>query len=72
MKFYKVSEKELRRLLYAKEELESLKCAGVDNWDGYGLAFDAEWNEGMKEDEDWDEYINRFIDSCLSEYKEIE
>lgn len=35
-KYYLISEKELKRLLYRNLELEELIEAGVDNWQGYG------------------------------------
>lgn len=36
IKYYKVSEKELIRLLSSEAELLELESAGVDNWSGYG------------------------------------
>lgn len=52
--------------------LENLECAGVDNWEGYGFAFDREQNPGMKKDEFYEDYEDRIItDIILKEYKEI-
>ena len=42
MKYYKISEKELTRLLERDWELETLEAMGVDNWDGYGETPDEE------------------------------
>ena len=36
MKFYPISEEELRDLLYCRHMLAALECGGVDNWSWYG------------------------------------
>lgn len=71
-KYYKISEEKLRELLSNQMTLENLECAGVDNWEGYGFAFDREQNPGMKKDEFYEDYEDRIItDIILKEYKEI-
>ena len=36
MKYYPISEEELRDLLYCRHILTALECGGVDNWLWYG------------------------------------
>lgn len=44
-KKYILTKNELKNLLKCKKELNALKCAGVDNWEGYEYAFESEdWN----------------------------
>lgn len=38
MKYYKISEDELRELLYDSLKLEALENGGVDNWEWYGAS----------------------------------
>lgn len=49
MKKYIIEEKRLKELLDSEEELLRLKCAGVDNWDGYSYAFSEDFDDMFKE-----------------------
>ena len=40
MKYYIINEKRLLELLEKENQLDALKCAGVDNWSGYWMAKD--------------------------------
>ena len=55
---YLVPESTLINLQRDSLKLEALECAGVDNWEGYGFAFDDIVREySMSDDEDltfWD------------------
>ena len=53
MKFYKISEDELKRLLESDKTLDALYAYGVDNWDGYEEVTEAECQVN---DEDLEEY----------------
>lgn len=46
MKYYKISEEELKSLLVSQLELNQLQCSGVDNWSWYGEGY----REFMKEE----------------------
>lgn len=37
---YTLTEDELTELVEAKNKLDALEAAGVDNWDGYNIAMD--------------------------------
>lgn len=37
---YTLTEDELTELVEAKNKLDALEAAGVDNWDGYDIAMD--------------------------------
>lgn len=39
MKYYKISEKELKDLLVSQLELNQLQWSGVDNWSWYGEGY---------------------------------
>lgn len=39
MKYYKISEEELKTLLASQLELNQLQCSGVDNWSWYGEGY---------------------------------
>lgn len=39
MKYYKISEKELKNLLASQLELNQLQWSGVDNWTWYGEGY---------------------------------
>lgn len=41
MRYYKISEEELQRLLEQAAIYEALHYGGVDNWDGYGWAIES-------------------------------
>jgi len=40
MKYYIINERRLLELLKKENQLDALKCAGVDNWSGYWTAKD--------------------------------
>lgn len=45
MKYYIINEKRLLELLKEENQLNALKCAGVDNWPGYWEAKDLYTDE---------------------------
>lgn len=45
MKYYIINEKRLLELLKKENQLDALKCAGVANWSGYGMAKDLYTDE---------------------------
>lgn len=58
MEYRLVTEKELRRLLYAYNKMIALESGGVDNWDWYGASIGDYIDEWVREkdfdlDEDW-------------------
>ena len=59
MKYYKISEKELKDLLASHLELNQLQWSGVDNWCWYGESKceyleEYKKEEKIEEDEDFD------------------
>ena len=53
MKFYKISEDELKRLLESDKTLDALYAYGVDNWHGFEEVTEEECQVN---DEDLEEY----------------
>ncbi len=49
MRYYKISEETLRKLLQAQNELYALEIFGVDNWQGYGEHRENYLNEVIEE-----------------------
>jgi hypothetical protein len=47
-----VSKKKYERLVKDQQWLRCLQAAGVDNWDGYGFAFEISKDRGYEDDED--------------------
>lgn len=41
MKYYKISEDDLLRLLESQAIYDALRCGGVDNWEGYSWAIQS-------------------------------
>ena len=64
MKYYKVSEKDLKSLIRDSATLNHLDCVGVDNWSGYSMRWE------MLEDEGYDNYDD-LVEDGLASYKEI-
>jgi hypothetical protein len=62
MKYYKISEKNLKRLVERDWELETLEAMGVDNWEGYGEEPDWEEDEMSVED-----FINRHFKEIIND-----
>lgn len=71
MKYYKLSEHELRLLLEANERLLLLEEAGVDNWQGRDYAYERLLEE-YPEAEDVSECIEEEVNKSIKNYKEIE
>lgn len=75
MKYYKISEKRLKELLYAYYRLDCLEVNGVDNWLGYMDNKIGYINEafGTYNEDDWDEDIDfsDMVEKDLAEYEEI-
>ena len=76
MKYYKISETELKYLIKCRAELEALESGGVDNWSWYGDARtdyledyfsdrDPEWFE----DNDLD--FDLIVDEQINEFEEV-
>ena len=76
MKYYKISETELKYLIRCRAELEALESGGVDNWSWYGDARtdyledyfsdrDPEWFE----DNDLD--FDLIVDEQINEFEEV-
>lgn len=41
-----LTHEEYQKLKYDSEVLARLKAAGVDNWEGYNVAFDEDYEDG--------------------------
>lgn len=54
MKYYKISEKDLIELIEKAKFLDALESYGVDNWEGYEMAWSNEDYEVSEED--YEEY----------------
>lgn len=68
MKYYKVSEKDLKYLIESRARLEALESGGVDNWSWYCDAnsdyladMKEEYDIPMEEDLDFKDIANREI-----------
>ena len=68
MKYYKISEKELKDLLASQLELNQLQWSGVDNWswygEGYGNFMKEKASEYLTKDE-IEEKTDELIDSTF-------
>ena len=68
MKYYKISEKELKDLLVSQLELNQLQWSGVDNWiwygEGYGDFMKKETSEYLTK-EKLEEKTNKLIYSTF-------
>ena len=83
MKYYKISEKELHRLLSASVELDALESAGVDNWHYYGYHYEdyhrfvladkltPKQNEELSIDEFYWEAIDMYVDNLIEKEYEV-
>jgi len=60
MKYYRVSEEDLKSLIRDSAELNHLESAGVDNWCGYSMRWE------MLEDEGYDNYDDLVKDGLAS------
>lgn len=60
MKYYKISEDALRELIKESKFLGALESYGVDNWEGYEMAWSGEDYEVSEED--YEEYGAEEID----------
>jgi len=58
----KIKLEEYIRLVKAEATLELLEIGGVDNWEYYGDALNAD-------DQDYDEYMNELEKTVRSEYE---
>lgn len=54
MKYYKISEEDLTKLIEKAKFLDALEAYGVDNWEGYEMAWSDEDYEVSEED--YEEY----------------
>lgn len=73
MKFYSISEEELRDLLSCRHTLTALECGGVDSWSWYGESISD--YEKIYCDENGIEdnlCIDEIIEKEISEYEPIE
>ena len=75
MKFYKISEEDLKYLIKCRALLEALESGGVDNWSWYSESRADYLNEmkeayGLDQEEglDFSDIVNKEIQS----YKEVE
>lgn len=59
MKYYKISEGALKELIRESKFLDALESYGVDNWDGYDMVEDDEYEVS---EEDYEEYGATEID----------
>ena len=71
MKFYKISETDLRRLLTDAYRFQALECGGVDNWEWYSEAFHDFVEECSKDEEKEYEDIDEIAEDSLKYYEEI-
>lgn len=53
MKYYKISENALRELIKESKFLDALESYGVDNWEGYEMVEEHEYEVS---EEDYEEY----------------
>lgn len=53
MKYYKISEEDLTKLIEKAKFLDALEGYGLDNWDGYEMVED---DEVEVSEEDYEEY----------------
>lgn len=53
MKYYKISEEDLTKLIERAKFLDALKSYGLDNWDGYDMIEDEDVEVS---EEDYEEY----------------
>lgn len=60
MKYYKISEDALRALIRESKFLGALESYGVDNWEGYEMAWSGEDYEVSEED--YEDYGAKEID----------
>lgn len=53
MKYYKISEDALKELIRESKFLDALESYGLDNWDGYDMVEEHEYEVS---EEDYEEY----------------
>ena len=53
MKYFRISEDTLKELIRESKFLDALESYGVDNWDGYDMVEDEEYEVS---EEDYEEY----------------
>lgn len=53
MKYYKISEEDLTKLIEKAKFLDALESYGLDNWDGYDMVEDEDVEVS---EEDYEEY----------------
>jgi len=67
--YYKVEEKDLKKLLRDSMELNALECAGVDNWSFYG----DHWEEYFIDSEgDIDDLLDLEVKVSMNRYKVVD
>lgn len=71
MEYRLVSEKEMRRLLYAYNKMTALESGGVDNWEWYGASigdYVEDWvnEKNLDLDSDWD--LEAIVDDDIQSY----
>ena len=71
MKFYKISEKDLLRLLKDAYRFQALECGGVDNWEWYSGAFYDFIEECSKDEEKEYTDIDEIAEDSLKYYEEV-
>lgn len=59
MKYYKISEEDLTKLIEKAKFLDALESYGLDNWDGYDMVEEHEYEVS---EEDYEEYGAEEID----------
>ena len=71
MKFYKISEKDLLRLLKDAYRFQALECGGVDNWEWYSASFGDFIEMCNKDDNTEYEDIEEIAEASLKYYEII-
>lgn len=75
MKYYEVSQDELKDLLYSANKITALENGGVDNWDWYGESIsdfiEAEKQEFPSLKDDPDVYLEDIAEESLKQYKVV-
>lgn len=75
MKFYKISEEDLKYLIKCRAFLEALESGGVDNWSWYSESRVDYLNDmkeayGLDQEEDLD--FSDIVNKEIQSYKEVE
>ena len=75
MKYYEVSQDELKDLLYSANKMTALENGGVDNWDWYGESISDFIKEEKQEfpslKDNPDVYLEDIAEESLKQYKVV-